>query len=184
MTDAGGPRPERIPRIDGIYERIRSLDQVFVDVADAFGFGVARESGAFISYQGDGLIRIAPYAELDPDDTLAQMIVHELCHYFVEGDASRTQWDWGLVNDRPDDEPSELAAICAQAGLLDRFRLRQTLAPTTDYRFEYDRLPADLIGDGTREASRALTGLQRLAEHPSYRILASALGRVQELSRS
>lgn len=184
MTESGPGRPDRVPQEGPTYERVRRLDPVFVAVAASFGFSVVREAGAYVSYQGDEVIRIAPYEDLDEDDTLAQMIVHELCHLFVEGEASRSEWDWGLANDCPDDEQSELAAIRAQAALLDGFGLRVLLAPTTDFRFDYDRLPDDPLAETSIAARRAAVGLRRLREHPSYQDLERTLRQVQELSRS
>jgi hypothetical protein len=183
MREAG-TRPARIPHDGAIWATIRSLDPYFESVAIAFGFIVMRESGAYVSYQGDGVLRVAPYAELDHDDTLGQMVIHELCHFFVEGATSRNEWDWGLANDRPDDEPSELAAIRAQAALLASFGLRKIFAPTTVYRFDYDRLPVDPLAGDSGEAERARNGLARFRSHEAYAQLEATLRQAQELSRA
>lgn len=175
-------RPERAPVIGPDWSRLRQLDARFDEVAAAFGFRVVREPGAYVSYQGDDVIRIAPYADLDPDDSVAQMVVHELCHFAVEGSSSRTQWDWGLGNQDGRDEPSELAAIRMQAALLEPFELRAVLAPTTDFRHDYDRLPADPFMPASVVSDRARIGLERLQAEPGFTTLSAALREVQALS--
>lgn len=172
----------RTPTLGPDWCALRTLDPLFERVAGAFGFSLLREPGAYVSYRGDGVIRIAPYGDLDPDDTVAQMVVHELCHFSVEGPGSRSQWDWGLRNDDGSDEPAELAAIRVQASLLDEFNLRALLAPTTDFRHEYDRLPADPIGTSSNVDRRAREGLARLRAATGFSALADALTQVQALS--
>jgi hypothetical protein len=178
-------RPPRAPSEGTVWGRLRGLDREFVAVARVFGFELLREAGAYVSYQGDSVIRVAPYEDLDPDDTLGQMVVHELCHYFVEGPQSREQWDWGLCNDGEEDEPAELAAIRVQAALLEDFGLRAALGPTTDFRFEYDLLASPLEDSDEQEVvARARMGLARLRAHDGFSALSEVLRRAQELSES
>jgi len=86
---------------------------------------------------------LAEPAHLDPDDSLAQMILHEICHSLVQGEASFQERDWGLDNESERDVPREQACLRLQAALAGAFGLRQVLAPTTDYRAFYDALPDD-----------------------------------------
>ena len=51
-------------------------------------------------------------AQLDADDSLAQLVLHEICHLLVQGPAHRDQNDWGLDNTgaSPFDEVRERVA--------------------------------------------------------------------------
>src|SRR5690606_38311799 len=77
------------------------------------------------------------------DDCLAQMILHEICHWMVQGPQSFGRVDWGLDNVGENDEQREYACLRLQAALLEPWGLRQTLGPTTDFRAYYDALPPD-----------------------------------------
>ncbi len=113
------------------------------------------------------------------------MVLHELCHHFVEGLDSREEWDWGLSNIGDDDEPSEIAAVRLQAALLDPFDLREAFAPTTDFRFEYDQIvsPFEDNADATVVAG-ARAGLARMQAHAAFPELQQLLARAQELRAS
>ncbi len=169
-----------------LYEALRARDDAWRDVARAYDFGVLREPGAYVAYLGDDMLRVAPYADLDPDDCLAQIVLHELCHFAVEGPASRSEWDWGLNNTDDADAGSELVALRAQAVILDAYGLRQVLAPTTDFRVDYDA-----FGDGDPlagaelpegAAARASAGVERLRSHAGWPALHDALEAVRVLA--
>ena len=120
------------------------LDMVWRYAARQWGFQIDRDTEVFAASDGQGRLRIGTPDTLDPDDSLAQIILHELCHCAVAGDAARVQPDWGLTYDAPDDEVYEHAALQLQAALCIPYGLRQFFGATTDYRAYYDRLPLDL----------------------------------------
>ncbi len=129
------------------------LDRVWIGCAERVGLRVERDPHAFATTDGQGTLRIATPEGLDPDDCLAQMIFHELCHSLVQGPRSLFQRDWGLENEAMDlltgpDAVREHACLRLQALLLRPLGLRRALAPTTDFRTYYDALPEDpLEGD-------------------------------------
>ena len=61
---------------------------------------------------------------LDPDDCLAQMILHELCHSLIEGAESLGVPDFGLDNESERDVLREHACLRLQAWLTQRYGLR------------------------------------------------------------
>jgi hypothetical protein len=130
------------------HRYVAPLDQLWIDCLGALGLTLKREAGAYATTDGKGTLTIAIDAELDPDDCLAQMIFHELCHAAVQGPESLKQRDWGLDNESDHDEVREHATLRVQAYLLRPLGLRTFLGPTTDFRAYYDALPEDpLAGD-------------------------------------
>ena len=119
------------------------LDQIWLATAARIGLAVVRDAEVFASSDGRGTLRIGTPETLDPDDSLAQMIFHELCHALVEGPNAFAHADWGLDNRTERDVPRERACLRLQAALATRFGLRQFLAQTTDARPEYDGFPPD-----------------------------------------
>jgi hypothetical protein len=118
-------------------------DRVWEEALDAARFVLVRDPAAYVSYDGRGVILVSPDEEMDEDDHLAQIVLHELCHHLVEGDASRNEVDWGLDNLTDADAVRELAALRVQAWLADGFGLRAWMVATTDFRPYYESLPAD-----------------------------------------
>jgi hypothetical protein len=138
------------------------LDAVWLTVARRIGFRVTRSSEVYASTSGDGEMTIGTAETLDPDDCLAQMIFHELCHSLVEGAQSLRVPDFGLDNETSRDTVREHACLRLQAALAGRFGLRQALAPTTDFRSYYDELPADPLASGDDTAiAGARAGAER-----------------------
>ena len=78
--------------------RLRTLDSDWVEVISKFGFQIVRNADGWVTYDGRGTIAVVPNSELDSDDTLAQILLHELLHHFVEGPNSYNLPDWGLDN--------------------------------------------------------------------------------------
>ena len=103
---------------------------------------------------------------LDPDDCLAQMILHELCHSLIEGAASLDVADFGLDNETSSDEMREHACLRLQAWLTGKHRLRSVLAPTTDFRSYYDELPGDPLEGDDPAVAAAREGAGRAGERP------------------
>ena len=104
---------------------------------------------------------------LDPDDCLAQMVLHELCHSLVEGAQSLRLPDFGLDNETSRDSVREHACLRLQAWLTGRHGLRRALAPTTEFRSYYDGLPPDPLAEGDDPAiGIARAGARRSEEAP------------------
>ena len=119
------------------------LDAIWLRTAKRCGLDVVRSDTVFASFDGDRTLLVCSDEHFDPDDCLAQMIFHELCHALVMGAAGRSARDWGLENVDSRDAVYEHACHRLQATLADRYGLREMLAPTTDHRSYYDKLPPD-----------------------------------------
>lgn len=143
------------------------LDAVWLTAAERIGFRVERSSEVYASTNGDGLMLIGTDETLDPDDCLAQMILHELCHSLIEGSDSLTLPDFGLDNETRRDDAREHACLRLQAALTDAHGLRLALAPTTDFRDYYDALGRDSLSGDDRGAAEARQGARR-AEGPPW----------------
>ncbi|MFT7464038.1 MAG: hypothetical protein ACI9EF_002387 [Pseudohongiellaceae bacterium] len=88
---------------------------------------------------GDG--DVGSLRDFDPDDCLAQMIFHEICHALVAVPDAWEPPDWGLCNRDNRDLDSEYATHRLQARLAGRYGLRVFMGPTTEHRPFYDALP-------------------------------------------
>ncbi len=120
------------------------LARVWLACAGQIGFRVRRTAEAYASSDGRGTLWIADDSLFDPDDSLAQMIFHELCHALVEGDAGETRPDWGLGYAVGNNPWREHACLRLQAYLAGGVGLRGFFAPTTDFRTSFwDGLPQD-----------------------------------------
>ncbi len=146
------------------------LDEIWVSTARRIGFTVTRTRDAYARVER-GVIHIGEDDLLDPDDSLAQMILHELCHALVEGEDAWRAEDWGLDNQSDRDEAREHACLRLQAALAGAHGLRRFLAATTEYRVFYDALPDEPLG--TDAAARA--GLARSRRAPFAPHLEAAL---------
>ena len=131
------------------------LDAIWLTVANRIGFRVERSPEVFASTDGKGVMTIGAPSTLDPDDCLAQMILHELCHSLIEGEGSLGVPDFGLDNDSERDVVRERACLRLQAWLTGKYGLRGALAPTTDFRTYYDELPEDPFADEGDPATEA-----------------------------
>ena len=135
------------------------LDRVWIACAEHIGFRIERSAEVYASTDGRGTVLIGTDEILDPDDCLAQMILHELCHALVEGEAGETQVDWGLDNISKHHRWREHACLRLQAYLADSAGLRDFFAPTTDFRVTFwtslpiDPLWASREAGGRREPS-------------------------------
>lgn len=124
------------------------LDAIWIACADRLGLKIARSTEVYASFDGRGTLSLSTPDDFDPDDSLAQLIFHELCHALVQGPGRRRQIDWGLCNTDDSDALAEHACHRLQAALLDRYGLRRLLAVTTDWRPYWDALPADPLAAG------------------------------------
>ena len=141
------------------------LSVIWTETARHLGMTVRRSSEVFASWNGKGELRIGRQEELDPDDCLAQMILHEICHRLVCDPVSRTEVDWGLDSASSHDMVFELATMRLQAALTRPHGLHIVLAVTTQWRPIYDSLPPDpLRGSDAAEVKLAQRGWERAQE--------------------
>lgn len=155
---------------------IDPLAQVWLGAARRIGLRVVRTADTYASTDGRGTLAIAVDAELDADDSLAQMIFHELCHSLVEGEESFTVPDWGMDNTGPDHDWREHACLRVQWVLTGRHGLRNLFAPTTEFRAFWNQLSGDVLADRTDPSVQgAITALRRAATPPWAPALDEAL---------
>ncbi|MBE7454747.1 MAG: YkgJ family cysteine cluster protein [Kofleriaceae bacterium] len=158
------------------HRYVDPLTEVWLGAAADVGLRVARSAAAYAATDGAGTLTIGNDDTLDADDSLAQMIFHELCHALVQGEASFAASDWGLDNVGDDDVWREHATLRLQRVLAGRYGLEAFFAPTTDFRAFWDALPADPLAD-RRDASvsHAIAGLHRVGRPPWAPALEDAL---------
>jgi Putative zinc- or iron-chelating domain len=151
------------------------LDLIWLRAAQRLGMSVVRSTEVYASWDGEGTLSVAVREHFDPDDCLAQMIFHELCHALVAGGA-RHQRDWGLSNTSDEHLVFEHACHRLQATLASRYGLREFMAVTTQWRPYWDALPPDPLAecpDPAREI--ALRAYERAQGEPWRGTLHSAL---------
>jgi hypothetical protein len=160
------------------------LDLVWLHAATRMGMRVERSPEVNASWSGDGVLTIGTPETLDPDDSLAQMILHEACHALVEGPESLYKLDWGLQNN-PDKKAHEHACLRLQAALADQVGMRAFFASTTIFRAYYDALPADPLAEGDDLAiAMAQAAYQRTKNGPWGEVLSEALQRTAKIARA
>ncbi len=158
------------------------VDAIWIEVAGRLGLRVVRSDAVYASTDGRGTLALGSRSSLDPDDSTAQMILHELCHALVQGPEAFRVPDWGLDNDGAGDLREERACLRVQCALLVPFGLRVVLGPTTEHRAFYDRLPsAPLSGRGV-EAEMARRGRARADRYPFAPLLFDALRHTAEIA--
>jgi hypothetical protein len=118
------------------------LDRLWQDAASRCGFAIERGTAAYATTDGRGTIHIGAPETLDADDSLAQLVLHELCHALTQGEPSFGQPDWGLDNTSDRDAVAEEACLRLQAELSGRHGLRAAMTPTTEWRTYYQQLSA------------------------------------------
>lgn len=158
------------------------LDSIWLRCAAELELPVARGGEAYVHFDGR-VLHIADATALDEDDSLAQLLFHEICHLLVQGPARRHTPDWGLDNqgglDEAADALRERAALRLQAHLAGAFSLRAHLFPTTVVRPFFEALPDDaLFVDGEDDGSSALAraAATRAGHAPFRAALSLALG--------
>jgi Fe-S-cluster containining protein len=158
------------------HRYVDPLAQVWLDAAARIGLRVVRSPDAYAATDGGGTLVIGDDASLDADDSLAQMIFHELCHSLVQGPESFTRPDWGMDNIGDGDVWREHACLRLQAYLSARHGLRGLFAPTTDFRAFWDALPADPFDDrADPSVAAAIRGVHRAERAPWAPALDEAL---------
>ncbi len=177
---------------DPEYQRpIRSrytdpLELVWMATARRLGIRIRRNPHVFSMTDGTGLLELGPKESLDPDDTAAQQIFHELCHWITNGLDSFHERDWGFpLTDELDWR--EFGCLRFQAGLADRYGLREMMGVTGIFRQYYDRIPADVLvpfddSDLERYAVKsAAEALQRVDVEPWREPVHAALSATRAL---
>lgn len=170
-----------------IVHRYRDpVDEIWLGAAKRVGLHVRRDDAVFASYDGAGTLTVTTPAHFDPDDSLAQMLLHEMCHALVAGTRGTGQVDWGLTADGRT-LTSEHACHRLQAALADRYGLREFFAVTTDHRAYWDGLPADPLAPGEDPAiEMARDAMLRSEREPWASALTEALratARIAEIVR-
>ena len=155
---------------------IDPVDQIWLSCAQRLGMTVQRSDAVFASWDGLDTLTISTPDGFDPDDSLAQMILHELCHALVEAPEGLTKTDWGLENVDQRDLVREHACHRLQAALLTPHGLRALLGPTTEHRPYYDALPPEpLSGDDDPAICPAREGYRRAISGNWSEVIAGAL---------
>ncbi len=133
---------------DETYERpieARYLDPceiIWLATAKRLGIHIRRSPLVFSATDGTGRLQLSTREDLDPDDCLAQMLLHEICHWAANGEETFHERDWGFALDGPIDH-REHTGLRLQAWVADQVGLRVMFGPTGDFRQYYDRIPAD-----------------------------------------
>ena len=135
---------------DPLYERpVRSryldpVELIWLATARRLGLYIRRDPAIFSMTDGTGLLALGDRESLDADDSLAQMVFHELCHWITNGLETFGERDWGFPL-WDDVDPREHACLRLQAELSGRHGLREWMGPTGGFRQYYDRIPADTL---------------------------------------
>jgi hypothetical protein len=119
------------------------LDVIWLRAAERLGLKVSRSAEVYASFDGEHTLTLSQASDFDADDSLAQLIFHELCHALVAGRDGRKREDWGLDNTSERDLVVEHACHRVQAALAAPFGLREFFAVTTEWRDYWDSLPTD-----------------------------------------
>lgn len=115
---------------------------IWLTTAQRLGLHIRRSPLVFSATDGTGRLQLSTRDDLDEDDCLAQMLLHEICHWCTNGEETRKERDWGFALDGPTDH-REHSALRLQAWLADQVGLRAMFGPTGVYRQYYDRIPTD-----------------------------------------
>jgi Fe-S-cluster containining protein len=176
-----------VPRI-AIHTYQDPLSWIWTQAAQRIGLTVSRTTQAYAATDGAGTLALGNAEQLDDDDSLAQMIFHELCHSLVEGRGAFRKADWGLDNTLSYNAPGmavsvatdhdwrEHAALRTQFVLCQRYGLSALFAPTTDFREFWDGLNDTVVDDRSLLSVRsAIVALHRSTTEPWSHALHGAL---------
>lgn len=152
------------------------VELIWLRAANDLGLTVQRTAQAYAAYDGQGTLMISVAEDFDADDSLAQMIFHEICHWLVSGIGARELPDWGLSNTSRRDLVYEYACHRLQAALSAPFGLRDFMAVTTTWRPYWDALPEDPLQAGDDPAiAIAQAGFQLARTAPFHDVLTRSL---------
>jgi hypothetical protein len=135
------------------------LDEVWRAAAGRLFITVERSDEVFASWNGRDTLTLSAPAGFDPDDSIAQLVLHELSHALVQGAVDWGKPDWGLENTDTRDLAAEHAAQRVQAALARPHGLRWFFAPTTKWRDYFDALPDDPLTGPSSDPAVALATL-------------------------
>lgn len=159
------------------------LDLVWLAGAARLGMRVERSAEVYASWDGASVLTLSTPGDFDPDDSLAQLIYHEICHSLVAGPRGQRLPDWGLSNTDDSDLVYEHACHRVQAALAAPYGLRDFFAVTTEWRPYWDSLPSDTLADGEDPAiPLAREGYRRAQLEPMRSVLRDALERTARLA--
>src|SRR5213078_2377635 len=169
---------------DVTHRYVDPLAQVWLEAARRIGLAVERSAEVYAATDGRGRLAIGDDATLDADDSLAQMIFHELCHSLVEGEPAFARPDWGMDNTGPDHDWREHACLRVQWLLAGRHGLRALLAPTTEFRAFWSQLGGDVLADRSdASVQAAITGVSRADRTPWAPALGDALAATAQIAQ-
>jgi hypothetical protein len=176
-----------VPRIiDSRYDD--PLDLIWLHCARSLGYRIVRSDEVYASFDGERTLSLSTRPHFDADDSLAQLVFHELCHALVAGPRRMRKADWGMENVDERDLRAEHACHRVQAALADRHGLRALLAVTTCHRPYWDALPVDPLALGEDPAiEQARDAFQRALADPFWQPLHTALAetaRIAEIARA
>lgn len=165
------------------HEYSNPLDLIWLEAARRLGMRVERSPHVYASWDGNHTLSLASPADLDPDDSLAQLILHEICHALVAGPDGFRVPDWGLDNHSERDLVSEHACHRVQAALAAPYGLRAFFAVTTDHRPYWDALPENPLAACDDPALPAARRAFARAEQAPFRdVLTEALRATADLA--
>lgn len=160
------------------------LDIIWTHAAAKMGMRIERSAEVNASWDGAGVLTIGTPETLDPDDCLAQMVLHEVCHALVEGPECLAKLDWGLENN-PAKKSHEHATLRVQAALADQYGLRALFASTTMFRPYYDALPANPLAEADDPAiAMARAAWDRAKHGPWVDAIEDALRRTADIAKA
>ncbi len=158
------------------------LDLIWTSTAQKLGMKLQRSGEVFAAWDGKDTLTIGRSEDLDPDDSLAQMIFHEICHAIVQGPESLQKENWGLENIDGRDDIREMACIRLQAGLAQPYGLKDFFAVTTEWRSYQDELPENpLTGEQDPALNIAQEAYARATQGPWADTIDAALKATQAI---
>jgi hypothetical protein len=153
------------------------LDLIWLRAASRLDMNVERSAEVYASWDGRGTLSLSASEALDADDSLAQLVFHEICHALVAGPEGRLRPDWGLDNATSRDLVFEHACHRVQAALAMPYGLRDFFAVTTEWRPYWDALPPDPLAPSDDPAlPLAHRGVRAAGAAPFAEVLRDALG--------
>lgn len=158
------------------------LDLIWLACARDCGLTIARSDTVYASFDGEHTLTLSTPEHFDADDSLAQLIFHELCHALVAGPKA-SHPDWGMENIDERDLIQEHACHRLQAALADAYGLRTFFAVTTHWRPYWDALPVEPLTVGADPAiALAREAHERLREGPWLAPITKALTQTQQIA--
>lgn len=160
------------------------LELIWLEVAARLGWRIERSDSVYASWDGESVLTLSVSSDFDPDDHLAQLIFHEICHALVAGARGRKKLDWGMENYDDRDIVFEHACHRLQAHLAQQYGLRDFFAVTTDHRIYWDSLPKRTLAMGDDPAIElAQNGDIDARQEPWKGAIEYGLSKTAELAR-